>query len=103
VNEYVMEEREDELLTIEITHASYRSLIEICSVDDFVPGFSEGLIRDFEILRRVKQLLAKSKQTQNWMNSFRRRHDYSKRCKSCRKLVVFSESKETTTYLVKKN
>lgn len=104
VNEYVMEEREDELLTKMITMQATDPTIEICSVDDFVTGFSEGLIRDFEILTELNNSWQKVKQDPK-LDEFIRRLDtelLQKDINPAQKLVVFSESKETTTYLVKK-
>ncbi|MBC7749398.1 MAG: NgoFVII family restriction endonuclease, partial [Methylotenera sp.] len=104
VNEYVMEEREDELLTKMIAMQATDPTIEICSADDFVAGFSEGLIRDFEILTELNNLWKKVNQDPK-LDEFIRRIDtelLQKKINPAQKLVVFSESKETTTYLVKK-
>lgn len=104
VNEYVMEEREDELLTKMIAMQATDPTIEICSADDFIAGFSEGLIRDFEILTELNSLWQKVNQDPK-LDEFIRRLDtelLQKEINPAQKLVVFSESKETTTYLVKK-
>lgn len=104
VNEYVMEEREDELLTKMIAMQATDPTIEICSADDFVAGFSEGLIRDFEILTELNKSWQKVNQDPK-LDEFIRRLDtelLQKEINPAQKLVVFSESKETTTYLVKK-
>jgi superfamily II DNA/RNA helicase len=104
VNEYVMEEREDELLTKMIAMQATDPTIEICSVDDFVTGFSEGLIRDFELLIELNKLWQNVNQDPK-LDEFIRRLDtelLQKEINPAQKLVVFSESKETTTYLVKK-
>lgn len=104
VNEYVMEEREDELLTKMIAMQATDPTIEICSVDDFVTGFSEGLIRDFELLTQLNKLWQNVNQDPK-LDEFIRRLDtelLQKEINPAQKLVVFSESKETTTYLVKK-
>ena len=104
VNEYVMEEREDELLTKMIAMQATDPTIEICSVDDFVTGFSEGLIRDFELLTELNKLWQNVNQDPK-LDEFIRRLDtelLQKEINPAQKLVVFSESKETTTYLVNK-
>ncbi len=103
VNEYVMEEREDELLTKMIALQPTDPTIEICSVDDFVAGFKEGLERDFEILTELNNDWQKINQDPK-LDEFIRRLDtelLQKEINPAQKLVVFSESKETTTYLVK--
>lgn len=104
VNEYVMEEREDELLTKMIAMQATDPTIEICSADDFVAGFCEGLVRDFEILTELNKSWQKVNQDPK-LDEFIRRLDtelLQKDINPAQKLVVFSESKETTTYLVKK-
>jgi superfamily II DNA or RNA helicase len=104
VNEYVMEEREDELLTKMIAMQATDPTIEICSADDFIAGFSEGLIRDFEILSELNKSWQKVNQDPK-LDEFIRKLDselLQKEINPAQKLVVFSESKETTTYLVKK-
>ncbi|MBC7523236.1 MAG: helicase [Flavobacterium sp.] len=104
VNEYVMEEREDELLTKMIAMQATDPTIEICSAEDFIAGFSEGLIRDFEILTELNNLWQKVNQDPK-LDEFIKRLDtelLQKEINPAQKLVVFSESKETTTYLVKK-
>ena len=104
VNEYVMEEREDELLTKMIALQPTDPTIEICSADDFISGFSEGLIRDFKILTELNNLWQKVHHDPK-LDEFIKRLDtelLQKEINPAQKLVVFSESKETTTYLVKK-
>jgi superfamily II DNA or RNA helicase len=103
VNEYVMEEREDELLTKMIAMQATDPTIEICSSGDFVEGFNEGLIRDYDILKGLNELWQKVHQDPK-LDEFIRRLDSEllrKEINPSQKLVVFSESKETTTYLVK--
>ena len=103
VNEYVMEEREDELLTKMIALQPTDPTIEICSADDFIAGFAEGLQRDFEILTELNIAWQKIEQDPK-LDEFIRRLDtelLQKDINPAQKLVVFSESKETTTHIVK--
>lgn len=103
VNEYVMEEREDELLTKMIALQPNDPTIEICSADDFIAGFAEGLQRDFEILTKLNNEWKKIEQDPK-LDEFIRRLDnelLKKDINPAQKLVVFSESKETTTHIVK--
>lgn len=103
VNEYVMEEREDELLTKMLALQPTDPTIEICSADDFIAGFAEGLQRDFEILTQLNSAWQKIEQDPK-LDEFIRRLDaelLQKEINPAQKLVVFSESKETTTHIVK--
>jgi len=103
VNEYIMEEREDELLTKMIALQPTDPTIEICSADDFIAGFAEGLQRDFEILTELNKDWQKIEQDPK-LDEFIRRLDtelLNKEINPAQKLVVFSESKETTTHIVK--
>jgi superfamily II DNA or RNA helicase len=103
VNEYVMEEREDELLAKMIAMQETDPTIEICSPDDFVAGFHEGLRRDFEILTELNNDWQKVHQDPK-LDEFIRRLDtelLQKEINLSQKLVVFSESKETTGHIVK--
>lgn len=104
VNEYIMEDRENELLIKMTAMQATDPTIEICSTDDFVAGFREGLIRDFELLTELNELWKKVHQDPK-LDEFIHRLDtelLEKEINPAQKLVVFSESKETTTYLVKK-
>jgi superfamily II DNA or RNA helicase/HKD family nuclease len=104
INEYIMEEREDELLTKMLAMQATDPTIEICTADDFVAGFSEGLKRDFDLLTELNALWKNVNQDPK-LDEFIRRLDtelLEKEINPAQKLVVFSESKETTTYLVRK-
>lgn len=103
VNEYIMEEREDELLSKMLTLQPNDPTIEICTADDFIDGFAEGLERDFEILTKLNKAWQKIEQDPK-LDEFIRRLDVEllqKDINPAQKLVVFSESKETTTHIVK--
>jgi len=104
VNEYVMEDREDELLTKILSLQETDPTIEICSPSDFLDGFYEGLIRDLEILQELNEAWSKVKKDPKLDEFIRRLNTelLSSKINPSNKLVVFSESKETTTYLVQK-
>lgn len=103
VTEYVMEEREDELLTRMLAMQPTDPTIEICSVDDFVPGFHEGLKRDFEILSKLNNKWSTISQDPKFDEFVYRLNNelLDKVNNPSQKLVVFSESKETTNHIVK--
>ncbi len=104
VNEYVMEEREDELLTKLLTLQETDPTIEICTADDFVHGFHDGLLRDLDLLKDLNQkwqAIFQDPKLDEFL--FRLEGELMKpSINPAQKLVVFSESKETTTYLVSK-
>ncbi len=103
VTEYVMEEREDELLTRMLNLQSTDPTIEICSPDDFISGFHEGLRSDFAILTELNNDWAKITQDPKLDEFIHRLMELlHKDINPSQKLVVFSESKETTTHIVRK-
>lgn len=104
VNEYVMEEREDELLTKILTLQETDPTIEICTSEDFIDGFYDGLLRDLEILQTLNEAWKTVEQDPKLDEFVRRLKEELMKPSTnpSQKLVVFSESKETTTYLVQK-
>jgi len=103
VSEYINEGKEEELLDILTNLQDSDPTIEICSPDDFVFGFREGLEKDFHILA---DLLNDWKKVTNdpKLDTFKRYLDdclLDKKFNPAQKLVIFSESKETTDYLTK--
>ncbi len=104
VTQYIIEDKEDELIEIIGTLVDLDPTIEICTPDDFLPGFFEGLKRDFEYL---ENLVAR------WQKVFDdpKLDEFlvhlgskllNKKINPQQKLVIFSESKETTGYLLEK-
>jgi superfamily II DNA/RNA helicase len=103
VNEYVMEEREDELLTKLIILKESDPTIEICTPSDFLANFVDGLKKDYNILLELNSDWGKVNQDPK-IDEFIRRLNHGILDKSInpeQKLVVFSESKETTNYITK--
>lgn len=50
VSEYILEDREEELISLLTTAMTFDSSITICAPDDFAEGFLEGLRHDLEVL-----------------------------------------------------
>ncbi len=103
VSEYINDGREEELLDILTDLQDSDPTIEICSPDDFVAGFREGLDKDFRIL---SDLLNDWNKVTNdpKLETFKKYLDerlLNKKFNPAQKLVIFSESKETTEYLTK--
>jgi superfamily II DNA or RNA helicase/HKD family nuclease len=103
VNKYIEEDREEDLLQLLINLQDTDPTIEICTADDFEDGFVDGLKHDFEILQNLVNEW-KEVNTDPKLDIFKEylknKLLYSKINKEG-KLVVFSESQETTDYLSK--
>lgn len=104
VNEYIMEEREDELLAKILNLKDNDPTIEICTPDDFIDGFFEGLKRDNQILNDLNKSWQKVNKDPKLIEFIDRLNSelMSAEINPAQKLVVFSESKETTGYIVEK-
>jgi hypothetical protein len=102
VNEYIVEDREDELLLRINELKDSDPSIEVCTPDDFNSGFYENLKKDYEILLELNERW-KNVNEDPKLDEFVYRIDnelFDKEINPHGKLVVFSESKETTNYLV---
>jgi superfamily II DNA or RNA helicase len=109
VSEYIIEDREEELIELILSMQETDSTLQICTPEDFEANFLPGLIKDLEILENLaKRWLAVKedpkldefvKRLQNELLAPAINHSAAIHGKP--KLVVFSESKETTDYLVK--
>lgn len=102
VTEYIVEEREDELMQKVLDLKETDPSIEICTPDDFESMFYEGLKRDYEILKDLNARWKKVTEDPKLDEFLRRINEelLNKEINPQSKLVVFSESKETTNYLV---
>ncbi|MDH6304212.1 superfamily II DNA or RNA helicase [Parabacteroides sp. PF5-5] len=101
VNKYIEEDREEELLQLLVNLQDTDPSIEICTATDFEDGFVEGLKSDFDILQNLVKEWKKVK-TDPKLDIFKdylRNKLLSSRINKEGKLVVFSESQETTNYL----
>lgn len=102
VTEFIVEGREDELVQKVLDIKDTDPSVEICTSDDFEPSFIRTLKKDFEILTTLNERW-KLVHEDPKLDEFIRRIDlelFSKELNPQGKLVVFSESKETTAYLV---
>lgn len=104
VTEFILENREEALLDLIIEKSETDPTIEICVPTDFKEGFIEGLRYDKEILNNLVEKWSTISQDpkfdvfSNYLASkfFDLKENYEQ------KLVVFSESKETTDYIIGK-
>jgi superfamily II DNA/RNA helicase len=101
VNDYINDGREEELIALITDLADTDPTIEICTADDFEPGFITGLKNDKMLLDEL---------VEDWKNitqdpkldvfkEYLATKLLDKSINKEEKLVVFSESKETTSYL----
>lgn len=104
VTEFLMEGREEELIAKIAERQPTDPTIEICAPSDFENGFVEGIETDWlrleELYNEWKRVEADPK-----LDEFLRRLKdelLDPKINRQHKLVVFSESKETTTYLLGK-
>lgn len=103
VNEYINENREEELIALLTELSDTDPTIEICTADDFEPGFITGLKNDKNLLDElVKEWDAITQDPKlDIFKNYLATKLFDKSINKEEKLVVFSESKETTTYLYK--
>jgi superfamily II DNA/RNA helicase/HKD family nuclease len=101
VNEYINENREEELIALLTELSDTDPTIEICTAEDFEPGFITGLKNDKALLDElVKEWDAITQDPKlDIFKEYLATKLFEKSINKDEKLVVFSESKETTTYL----
>jgi len=103
VNKFIEENKEEELLQLLINLKDTDSTIEICTAADFEEGFAEGLKKDSDILKNLvnewKKVDADPKL--DIFIEYLKNTLLSSKINKEGKLVVFSESQETTDYLFK--
>ena len=103
VSDMINEGKEEELLNLIIEKSIDDPTIEICEPDDFEYNFLPGLKNDFELLKDLRK---------DWLEivedpkldvfiEYLKDRLLNKKINPQSKLVVFSESKETTEYLFK--
>jgi superfamily II DNA/RNA helicase len=101
VSEYINDDREDELIKLIAEQSVTDPSIEICAPDDFQDGFLDGLRHDQKILTELVAAWQKVHADPKLDEFARYLNDrlFDKKINREGKLVVFSESKETTNYL----
>jgi len=104
VTDYINDGREEELLDLLLSKAQEDPTIDICEPDDFESEFVIGLKRDYAILKELNadwKLINEDPKLEQFVY-FLKEKLFNKRINPEQKLVVFSESKETTAYLEEK-
>ena len=102
VNELLSEGREDELIR-QIEEVQYTDpTIEVCTPEDFETIFIDGLKQDGQILKELVEAWDKvtyDPKLDIFINEYMKGKLFDKSINQEGKLVIFSESKETTKYL----
>jgi superfamily II DNA/RNA helicase/HKD family nuclease len=101
VNDYINEGKEDELITVLTELSDSDPTIEICTAEDFEPGFINGLRKDKTLLEEMVKEWDQVDQDPKLdiFKEYLSKKLFDKTINKEQKLVVFSESKETTIYL----
>ncbi|MDF9834019.1 superfamily II DNA or RNA helicase [Ereboglobus sp. PH5-5] len=102
VSEYLADDREEDLLKLIAETSDTDPTIQVCEPDDFDASFVEGLRRDASILENLVSAW-NDITTDPKLDEFISRLKcglFDKKLNPSRKLIVFSESAETTDYLV---
>jgi len=104
VSEFINDGREEELLDLVLQKAQDDPTIEICEPNDFEESFVKGLKKDYEILKLLSAEWNKVEEDPKLDEFIEYLNNklFDKKKNPEQKLVVFSESKETTTYLEEK-
>ncbi|HAO09155.1 MAG TPA: helicase [Chryseobacterium sp.] len=103
VTEMINEGKDEELLNLIIEKSVEDPTIEICEPDDFEYNFLPGLKNDYQLLKKLHEEWSKVNEDPkldvftDYLNEILLRKNINFNSK----LVVFSESKETTEYLTK--
>ncbi|MFW5805730.1 MAG: helicase-related protein [Bacteroidales bacterium] len=103
VTQMIVEGREEELLSMVMEKSIEDDKIEICEPDDFEPGYIAGINRDISLLSDINE---------QWQNidydpkmdvfiEYLHKTLFDPGINPEQKLVIFSESTETTDYLIK--
>jgi superfamily II DNA or RNA helicase len=103
VTEYLSEDREEELILLIAEASETDPTIQICEPGDFDAAFAEGLRRDAEILEGLVAAwrdVDGDPKLDEFVSRLKRQL-FDPKLNPARKLVVFSESAETTDYLVR--
>ena len=101
VSDFINEGREEELISILTELADSDPTIEICTHEDFEPGFLTGLKNDKSLLDELVEAwneVTQDPKLEVFVEYLQKRL-FNKEINKDGKLVVFSESKETTSYL----
>ena len=101
VNELLSEDKEEDLIKLIEEARDTDSTIEICTPNDFVEGFKDGIEADNKILKELVKLWDEvdSDPKLDIFIDYLKTRLFDKEINQEGKLVIFSEIKETTKYL----
>ena len=101
VSSYILDGRDDELMELVIAAKETDPTISICGPDDFLPGFKQGLEKDAHLLTQLLEewkALNRDPKLDEFLERLKTEL-LSKELNPGKKMVVFSEAKDTTNYL----
>ena len=101
VNEYILEDREEELFALIADIIDTDDTVSICTEADFSPLFWKGIEKDNQLLKELEQRWGKvvaDPKLDTFIKALQKEILGSQFNKEG-KVVIFSESKETTSYL----
>lgn len=103
VIDMMLDGEDDKLFEILVERSTTDPTIKICEKDDFIDGFFEGVEKDLEILKTLYEKWEKVK-TDPKYDKFKGylTHMMDKTRNPQGKVIVFSESKDTTDYITKR-
>ena len=104
VSAMINDGREDELLDLVTNLMDTNPTVDICTADDFEPGFYDGLLRDQRILNDLHKAwndLGDEDPKLDTFVAYMQNRLFGPENRE-KKLVVFSESKETTEYIARR-
>ena len=102
VTEFLLEGREDELIALIAEKEATDPTITVCTPEDFEPGFLPGLQKDYQLLCGLCDEWDKFKDEDPKLEEFLARLKgelFDREINRDHKLIVFSESRETTEHL----
>ena len=105
VTEFLLEDREDELVALIAERELTDPTITTCTPDDFEPGFLPGLEHDWKLLCELCDEWSEFKGEDPKLDEFLSRLKgelFDREINRDHKLIVFSESRETTEYLAER-
>jgi len=104
VNEFLMEDKEEELLIKLVDLQLTDPTITICEPDDFEKTFLEGLKKDYKLLKPLNEQWQKVDADPKFDEFLHRLKNelFTKDINHSKKLVIFSEAKDTTNHLKQK-
>ncbi|SMN01107.1 FIG003033: Helicase domain protein [uncultured Candidatus Thioglobus sp.] len=103
INDYILNDKDDELMELLANESLTDPSIIICSCDDFETGFVEGVQHDYKMLKQLKSDWDKITKDPKVDKFLAKLPDFLAQDKNPeQKIVIFTESTDTMNYLSEK-